>query len=121
MVEVKSVSYFFDFLLKKDSKGAIEFLNQLLEKGIDLEEFSKVLINYLRQILILKIMGTENNPFLVGFSQEEIQKMKEQSEKISQDQLNKLLQVFLEAQNKIKFSPIPQLPLELAIVETCSQ
>jgi DNA polymerase-3 subunit gamma/tau len=117
MVEVKSVSDLIDFLLKKDSKGAIEFLNQLLEKGIDLEEFSKVLINYLRQILILKIMGTENNPFLAGFSQEEIQKMKEQSEKISQDQLNKLLQVFLEAQNKIKFSPIPQLPLELAIVE----
>jgi DNA polymerase-3 subunit gamma/tau len=117
MVEVKSVSDLIDFLLKKDSKGAIEFLNQLLEKGIDLEEFSKVLINYLRQILILKIMGTENNPFLVGFSQEEIQKMKEQSEKISQDQLNKLLQVFLEAQNKIKFSPIPQLPLELAIIE----
>jgi DNA polymerase-3 subunit gamma/tau len=121
IVEVKLVSDFFDFLLKKDSKGAIEFLNQLLEKGIDLEEFSKVLINYLRQILILKIMGIENNPFLIGFSKEEIQKMKEQSEKISQDQLNKLLQVFLEAQNKIKFSPIPQLPLELAIVETCSQ
>ena len=119
LVEVENVSSFCDFLIKKESVRAIEFLNEILDKGMDLEEFTKSLINYLRQALILKIAG-EKNPILVGLTKEQMEKLKSQTEKLKEEDIKNFLEKFLQAQYKIKYSSIPQLPLELAIVEICT-
>jgi len=121
IVETKIVQDFTNFLIEKKVKEAIEFLQDLTEKGIDLKEFAKAELKYLRQILVFRIMGERGNPYLVGLTSEEIQKLKEQSLKIDEKELEKILNLFLDAQNKMKFSPIPQLPLELAIVEFCQK
>lgn len=121
IVENKSVSEIVDLLLEKKSKESIQFLNKLLDEGIDLEEFSKTLIKYLRQILVFKIIGEKDNPFLTGLTKEDIQKIQEQAAKIKEEDLNKFINLFLDAQNKMRFSPVPQLPLELAIVEICQK
>jgi DNA polymerase-3 subunit gamma/tau len=121
LVETKIVQKFTDFLIGKKTKEAIEFLNDLIEKGIDLKEFVKAELKYLRQILVFKIMGERENPYLIGLTEEEIQKLKEQSQKIEEKNLEKILNLFLDAQNKVRFSPIPQLPLELAIIEFCEK
>ena len=118
LVEIELVSRFCEFLCQKNPPGAINFLNDVIEKGTDLEEFTKVLINYLRQGLILKIMGVDGNPFTSGLTKEEVQKLKTQSENFREEDLKKNLNLFLDAKNKMKYSPIPQLPLELAIIET---
>ena len=55
MVEVNLIGQFVDFLAQRNSKKAIDFLNETLEKGYDPQEFIKTLINYLRQSLLLKI------------------------------------------------------------------
>jgi len=118
LVEIELVSKFTDFLYQKKSSEAINFLNEITERGSDLEEFAKALINYLRQALILKIMGVEGNPMIAGLTNEELQKLKEQSMSFKEEELRKLLNLFLDAENKMKYSPIPQLPLELAIIES---
>lgn len=116
-VEIGLVSKFSQFLSEKKLPEAINFLNEINEKGLDLEEFAKTLINYLRQVLILKIMGGKENPIISGLTKEELQKLKEQSESFKEEDLRKTLNLFIEAQNKMKYSPIPQLPLELAIID----
>lgn len=127
LVEIELVSKFCDFLSQKNSKGAIGFLNEITEKGLDLEEFSKTLINYLRKILVLKIMEGEKNSsgekmwWEAGLTKEQFQKLKEQMKNFEKEKLKKILNLFLEAQNKIKYSPIPQLPLELAIIDSCEE
>jgi DNA polymerase III gamma/tau subunit len=76
------------------------------------------LINYLRQTLILKITGLqETNPIITGLTKEEFQKMQKQTESFKEEELRKTINLFLEAENKMKYSSIPQLPLELAIIE----
>jgi len=121
LVDVNLVSRFTDFLSEKKAAEAINFLNEITEKGSDLEEFSKSLINYLRQALILKIAGSEiANPIITGLTKEEFQKLEKQTAVFKEEELRHILELFLEAQNKMKFSPIPQLPLELAIVEACA-
>ena len=117
MVEVKKIAEFVEMVFSKKTKEAIKFLNDLVEKGEDLEVFGKTLIEYLRKILILKITGSSFNPLFSGLTKEEFDNLKKQSEKIGESEIKKALELFLEAQNKIKYSPIPQLPLELAIVE----
>jgi DNA polymerase-3 subunit gamma/tau len=120
LVEISLISQFTDFLCQKKATEAINFLNEIVEKGSDLQEFTKTLINYLRQALILKITGpVTNNPVVVGLTKEELQKLQKQATVFKEEELRNILNLFLEAENKIKYSSIPQLPLELAIIEAC--
>ena len=128
LVETEQVAKFCEFLCQKKASEAVNFLNEIMEKGSDLQEFAKALINYLRQVLILKIVGLETaNPtphqqvwWGAGLTKEEFQKLEKQTAVFKEEELRHILELFLEAENKMKFSPIPQLPLELAIVEACA-
>jgi len=120
LVETELVGKFTDFLAQKNPSGAINFLNEIVEKGTDLEEFAKTLINYLRKALILKIMGIDGNPIISGLTTEELQKLNEQAKNFKEEELKKILNLFSDAENKMKYSSIPQLPLELAIIEACT-
>lgn len=124
LVEIELVSKFTDFLCDKKTFKAINYLNEINEKGLNLEEFAKTLVNYLRKALILKIMEDGGNPvsvqgYMSGLTNEEIQTLKRQAGNFKEEDLIRIVNVFLEAQNKMKYSPIPQLPLELGIVEVC--
>jgi len=116
LVEIKLVQEFTDFLCQKKASEAINFLNEIANRGSDLQEFTKTLINYLRQAMILKIIGGEN-PILAGLTNEEFQKLQNQAENFKEEELKNILNLFLDAENKMRYSPIPQLPLELAIIE----
>ena len=118
LVEIGLISQFCDFIIEKKAAEAIDFLNEIFDRGLDLQEFIKSLINYLRQALILKLTGAEaENPVIAGFTKEEFQKLTKQAATFKEQELRQILNLFLEAENKIKYSPIPQLPLELAIIE----
>ncbi len=117
LVDVKIVSQLFDFLLQKDVKSAIDFLNNMLNDGYDPQEIAKDMIDYLRQSLLLKIDKKLFDPIMTNFTKEDLLKLAEQIEMIEQKDIIRALDLFLDAKNKIKYSPIPQLPIELAIIE----
>jgi len=110
-----------DFLIEKNAKGAIEYLNYLIDEGINLSEFLKQLIKYLHQLMTFKILGEKDNPFLDGMASQEKEILKNQAQKLDLNSLKKILELFLDAQQKIKFTSFPSLPLELAIVEICEK
>ncbi|MDP2664119.1 MAG: DNA polymerase III subunit gamma/tau, partial [bacterium] len=118
LVETTLISQFCEFLSQKKTAESINFLNEIIEKGSDLQEFTKSLINYLRQGLILKIMGLEAaDSMITGLTKEEIEKLEKQVALFEEEELRRMIELFLEAENKMKYSSIPQLPLELAIIE----
>jgi DNA polymerase-3 subunit gamma/tau len=116
IVEVGEISKFVDFLVEKKTKEAITFLNLILENGVDLQEFNKTLVFYLRQELLLKIDPGFLNLQNSGLSIQEIERMKTQTVNLSQKDLQVMLELFIEAENKIKYSAVSQLPLELAVI-----
>jgi DNA polymerase-3 subunit gamma/tau len=116
VVDIKLVERLVDLLSKKQTKETIGFLNELIEKGVNPQELIKSLIDYLRKGLLLKI-NPDLDLLTINFTKEEKEALKEQVKNLKENDLRKWLKVFLEAQNKIKFSPIPQLPIELAILE----
>jgi len=120
LVKTDLVLALVDFLIKKDVKGAIDYLNKIYEEGGDLQEFSKALVNYLRQILIFKIAGgsgDKQNPIITGLTKDEFKKLQSQAEGFKQEELSRILNLFLVAENKMRYSSITRLPLELAIIE----
>ena len=110
---------FLNFLNQKKAKEAIEFLNEIIFKGVDLKEFNKSLIQYLREIMLLKISANFQNPLFFGLTEEEKKELQNLAGSFSEAELQQLLEKFMASENKMKFSSIPQLPLELAIVEIC--
>lgn len=123
IVEIKFVGDFTDLLAQKKAADAVKFLNDITDKGFDLQEFNKSLINYLRQAMIIGLSGLDKdsgaNMLAAGLTNEEFDRMKDQISAVKMDKLRKMIELFLSAQEKIKYSPIPQLPLELAIIESC--
>jgi DNA polymerase III gamma/tau subunit len=117
IVEVAQVAQFIDKLLEKNVKEAMAFVNLLCDNGVDLQEFTKTLVFYLRQALLQKInpeyLSVQNS----GLSAEELEKMITQGASLEQRELQTMLESFIDAENKIKYSTIAQLPLELAILD----
>jgi DNA polymerase III subunit gamma/tau len=121
LVDISMINKMTGFLLEGKRSEAITFLNETVEKGKDPQEFAKALISYLRQILILKIDPALEDYAAVGFTKEEKERIKEQARKFKEGDLRLALKLFLRAENEIKYSSIPQLPLELAIIESSEE
>jgi DNA polymerase-3 subunit gamma/tau len=103
-------------ILQKDATSAITKINELLNNGYDLQIFAKSLINYLRQLMLLKINPELKNYFTSEATQEQLQTMLQQIEKAELPVIILTLNLLLEARNKIANSMLPQLPLEIAII-----
>lgn len=120
IVGVRIVSLLVDFLIKKDKKGAIEYLEGTQERGVDIENFSKKLISYLHNLLLVKI-----NPQILGkdtiFTKEEEENLKKQEKNFSAEELKEILKIFLNVQNQIKWSDLPRLPFEIAVMDVIEQ
>jgi DNA polymerase-3 subunit gamma/tau len=123
LVETNLVSQFFQFICEKKPADAIEFLNKIMDKGIDAQEFAKAFNNYLRQAIILKVSGAGDagKELIVGLTKEEFENLQAQIAKVEQPELQRIIGLFMDAENKVKFASIPQLPLELATIESCEE
>ncbi len=117
LVEFSILSKFVDFIVKKDEAGAIKYLNELNEKGCELGQFARALVDYLRKLLLLNIDFELVTPLVSGHSEDEMKILRTQAQNFKELALKNILKLFIKAENEIKYSSLPQLPLELAVVE----
>jgi DNA polymerase III subunit gamma/tau len=108
------VASFTGLLLEKKGTESLKFLEDIIEKGYDPQEFAKSLVAYLRQSMILKI---DPSVVVAGLTKEEKEKLLSQIESLDSKEIQKAVALFMDAENKMKYSSIPSLPLELALVD----
>jgi len=104
-IEELSPEKLLPFLEKKDARGGLKEIGRIVEGGADLENYLLKLLEILRQGLLEK-MGVEEEPV-------------EALKNFDVGQIKSLISLFSRAAGELRFSPIPQLPLELAVVEWC--
>ncbi len=119
IVDLNVIGKFADLLLSKSASGAVDFLNKALEKGTDPNEFAKNVVQYLRQALILKIDPNLKDSLIAGFTKEQEEKILKQALQFEEKQIQSAVENFAEAENKMRYASIIQLPLELAIINSC--
>jgi len=110
-----SVYNFVSYLLEKNSGAAIELVNKLLEEGVELAIFSENLLEFLRQLLLLKV-DNRLDVFGVGLSEYLSEKSLELSSKFNYAELVDMIDVFMDKPKEIRKSQIPQFPLEVAVI-----
>jgi DNA polymerase-3 subunit gamma/tau len=111
------IEKFIGLLAEKKLPDSISFLNKLLDEGYDLNIFAKMVVQYVRKLLVVKI-----NPELTGhvasdFSSEQQKTLAAMCAKFSLQELQKLANIFLAAQNQVSRISVPILALELAVAE----
>lgn len=125
LVETECLYQFVLLLISKKRPQAIKYLENLYKKGINLNEFQDSLLEYLRQLLVLSISDASLNDqesavvsgLKISFTDKEMQNLKELADRVTDKEVIQMLEVFLKAGKSMDYSPIPQLPMEIAIVE----
>lgn len=116
-VDFEKVKVLTDHISSDTAKIAIDYIGKLSQDGCDLEVFTKALINHLRKIMLLKVDSSLLELMVQELTPDQFETIKTQSEKFSLENAARAIKIFISAQNDIKRSPIPSLPLELAVVE----
>jgi len=109
-----------EYFIRQDSVSAVILINKLVQEGVDLEKFTSDLIEILRKILLIKV-GNELSEFATNLSKELEKKITEISKQISINFLVKAIEILIIKKQEIKFAEIPQLPLEIAILEIINE
>lgn len=107
----------FGFIAKKDAPKALALIQELHDSGYDLNYFSKLLMQYFRNALFLKI-----DPALKSFIDEEMlpdehECIAENLAHFSDTDLSRGLNTITANIQLFKKALIPQLPLEITVVE----
>lgn len=111
---------FFDLVLAKKGGEAVLLVNEIYESGLDMEYFTKGLLDYARKILVVKASPVLAAKFASDFGAEQAEHTSLLAETMETKNLLHLMNTLMRVQQELKISPIPQLPLEIAIAELTS-
>jgi len=117
--DFNSTISFLELIASNHSKTALEFVNNLADHGTNLEQFFNDLIEMLRSTLIAQTGYDIKN--IINVPKEINNKIIELSKKIPTSQIIAMIDNLSIRKKEVKQMPIPQLPLELFIVQFCSE
>lgn len=93
-----SLEKLFQSLSSSDAKGALDEIQQLYVQGFDLQQFNKGFLEYMRKQLVASVESGNN---------------------AQTSQVVRWLDIFREAYDQARYSPLPSLALEIAVVKAC--
>jgi DNA polymerase-3 subunit gamma/tau len=102
-------------LAEKKPEPALAAVAQAAATGVNMRLFSRLLLEHLRAVLLLRHAPTEQKELLASFSDEARERLLSLAK--SAPALNSaLLARFLDAAIAVARAPIPHLPLEIAVI-----
>ncbi len=104
-----------DGLLDGDYGGLFTLLGAYLEQGKDIKQIIRDLMDYSRQLLMLKVAPHEEQ--LQSISAEILPRAKAQAAKVSVDDLGEMLNRLNDVEKETRYSNQPQILLETALVD----
>lgn len=98
-----------------DISSAIVKIKDMLLSGKDAKEMLSDFLTYLRNLLVAKC--TNNAEVLIGISSENIDRLKNQADKISTNEIKNWIKYLSKKVNQARYSNIPRIILEVAIID----
>lgn len=103
-------------LHNKDRAGALAAVQAAVESGVDMKLFSRLLLEHVRAVMLLRNLPNKKANILGAFGTDTQTKLEEYAGGSSPLNSHLLLRL-LQASEMVSRSPIPQAPLEIAIIE----
>ncbi len=104
-------------LHKKDTDGALTALTQAVAEHVDMKLFSRRLLEHIRAVILARLQPSARQSHLGNFGVDTQLLLTTLADAPTSPLNSHLLLRFLTAADQVGRSPIPHLPLELAIIE----
>lgn len=118
--DFENIAGFINYLSEKNSAAAIELINRLINDGFDLTVFVENLMEFLRQMLLVKSSGGLET-YGLELAEDVSKSLSNLADKFSWSEILDMIETFSDKGKEIKQSFIPQLPLEIAIIRVTKQ
>ena len=119
IVDSKVLIELSQFIKNSDITSAIKIINNVFYDGKDLNHFMIKMINYYRNLLMIKVMDNVDN--VVDLSHEDILKMKEIISDCSQHEIINTIEVISNTLSESKKTDFSKVLLETAIIKLCNK
>jgi DNA polymerase-3 subunit gamma/tau len=111
----KEVAEFADSLIGGDLATGLRHINRVLDDGLDLRQFNRQIVEYLRGLMLVKTGAASGESSMLDVTEEIKQQMRSQVEHVTVPDLLRWLQAFAEADAGLRSTAYRQLPLEMAL------
>ena len=99
------------FVLKGDLGGGLALIASVRDDGLDLRQFQREVVSYLRQLLLVAA-GADS---ALSLTKEQTKEMKKALEGVGKEEIVRALRAF--GQVDVRADPLSSLPLEMALAE----
>ncbi|MCT4509926.1 MAG: DNA polymerase III subunit gamma/tau [Tepidibacter sp.] len=113
-----NIDFLFDmseYIIKQDTKHALELLNELIICGKDIKNFLTDLIDHFRNLMVCKVSHELYE--IINLPVETIDLLKNQSESVDLNNVIRIINLLSDTQNNIKYSSNSRISLEIAIMK----
>lgn len=107
-------------LHKKDRAAALTAIATATESGVDMKLFARLVLEHVRAVMLLRNLPDQKDEILGAFSSDAQTKLTEYIQGPSPLNSHLLLRL-LQAVDLIGRSPLPQLPLEIAVIDVTEE
>jgi DNA polymerase-3 subunit gamma/tau len=104
-------------LCDANAASGLDAINQAMDSGADARQFARQIVEHLRAVMLIKL----GDPALVDLPAEQRAMFNTQAEQLELDRLTRAIKLFNQAALDLRGGWQPQLPLELALVESLQQ
>jgi len=106
----------FEGIIKKQTSESIKLINKLIVDGVDVVQFTDSFVEFLRKILVFYITK-DSDEFAREFDEQAQKLVNDLSTRCSDRELSLIIERILRSKDLFKQTNIPQLPLEIAVVD----
>ena len=114
-IAAQAVAQLTGYMVARDVAGGLGLINQAIADGADPRQFVREVLEYLRGLLLLR--GSPDGT-LLSLPAETIAEMKVQASALPTAELLVIIRSFTQAVQQLRDAPQPQLPIEIAFVES---
>lgn len=107
----------FALIAAKDAPKALVLIQELAESGAELSYFSKILLHYFRSAFFLKTDPSLKHVAAADLLPDELEILEKNLPAFTPAELSRAITVIFDHMSQFRKTPIPQLPLELTVIE----
>jgi DNA polymerase-3 subunit gamma/tau len=115
LVGARSLAKFAEAHARQDVASILALLEEIGARGYDLRNFTRELMTYWRNLLVVKSGITSGE--ILGVADLEISKLQELSRHFSEEDLVRGFHLLAETEKEVKDSPHPRFQLEIGLVK----
>ncbi len=100
-------------VLDRNAAQCLKLIDEGYYAGLDMQVFYQMLVDHFRNLVLTKVVALAEG--ITEMSQEDWSKLQEQTEKVSRETLQRLLEILMAEEETMRRTQSPRLVLEMAL------